>query len=39
MSIEPKFDGIASIVYVQGQLKLGATRGDGQVGEDIHPMF
>ena len=36
MSIEPKFDGIAvSIVYVQGQLKLGATRGDGQVGEDI----
>ncbi len=36
IAIEPKFDGIAvSIVYQKGQLILAATRGDGQVGEDI----
>ncbi|MGJ8687367.1 MAG: NAD-dependent DNA ligase LigA [Spongiibacteraceae bacterium] len=33
---EPKLDGIAvSIQYVDGVLSRAATRGDGQVGEDI----
>src|SRR3989339_1596361 len=33
---EPKFDGLAlSIVYEGGVLKYAATRGDGQVGEDV----
>lgn len=33
---EPKYDGIAvSLVYVDGQLQRGATRGDGSVGENI----
>jgi DNA ligase (NAD+) len=35
-SCEPKLDGIAvSLLYRDGQLERGATRGDGSVGEDI----
>ena len=33
---EPKIDGLAiSLVYEQGRLTVGATRGDGLRGEDI----
>ncbi len=34
--LEPKFDGISvEIVYENGRYTYGATRGDGQTGEDI----
>lgn len=33
---EPKFDGVSiELVYDRGQLTAGATRGDGQTGENV----
>ena len=33
---EPKLDGLAvSLLYVDGMLQHAATRGDGQIGEDV----
>lgn len=35
-AVEPKFDGLSvEIVYENGRFSYGATRGDGQTGEDV----
>ena len=36
--VEPKFDGLTVVLhYEEGRFVLGATRGDGEVGETISP--
>lgn len=36
--VEPKFDGLTVVLhYEQGRFALGATRGDGEYGENITP--
>ncbi len=35
-AVEPKFDGLAvSLTYIDGRFVTGATRGDGEAGEDV----
>ncbi len=36
--VEPKFDGLTIVLtYLDGVLAIGATRGDGEVGDDVTP--
>lgn len=36
--IEPKFDGLTVVItYTHGVLSLGATRGSGEIGDDVTP--
>lgn len=36
--VEPKLDGLSVVLtYVDGVLTLGATRGNGEIGEDVTP--
>jgi DNA ligase (NAD+) len=36
--VEPKFDGLTVVLtYIDGILTLGATRGNGEVGDDVTP--
>lgn len=37
-TVEPKFDGVSVVLtYTEGMLTLGATRGDGYIGDDVTP--
>ena len=36
--VEPKFDGLTVVLtYIDGLLSLAATRGDGELGDDVTP--